>query len=117
MRWGAREPATRLSERAGSAKMEPLASSFLVTGDWRKRMFIPLMMLAIESSGVVSLRMTKLMSGDRDAMREAELMINEKIAAAFEATGSLLAGSSPDQIVDRYRQHVGANAKRLRLGN
>ena len=34
-------------------------------------MFIPLMMLAIESGGVVSLRMMKLMSGDRDAMRDA----------------------------------------------
>ena len=80
-------------------------------------MFIPLMMLAIESGGVVSLRMMKLMSGDRDAAREAELMINEKIEAAFEATGSLLAGASADQIVQRYRQHVGANAQRLRLGS
>ncbi len=80
-------------------------------------MFIPLMMLAIESGGVVSLRMMKLMSGDRDAAREAELMINEKIEAAFEATGSLLAGASADQIVARYRQHVGANAKRLSQGN
>lgn len=80
-------------------------------------MFIPLMMLAIESGSVVSLRMLKLMSGDRDAVREAELMINEKIEAAFEATGSLLAGASADQIVHRYRQHVGANAKRLRRGS
>ena len=80
-------------------------------------MFIPLMMLAIESGGVISLRMMKLMSGDRDAAREAELMINEKIEAVFEATASLLAGASADQIVQRYRHHVGANAKRLRLGN
>jgi hypothetical protein len=76
-------------------------------------MFIPLMLLAVESSGVVSLRMMKLMSGDRDALREAELMISEKIDAAFEAGASLMAGASGDQIIHRYRQHVAVNAERL----
>lgn len=76
-------------------------------------MFIPLMMLAVESSGVASLRMMKLMSGDKDALREAELMISEKIDAAFEAGASLLAGASHDQIIHRYRQHVAVNAARL----
>lgn len=76
-------------------------------------MFIPLMMLAFESSDVVSLRMMKLMSGDKEALREAELMISEKIDAAFEAGASLLAGASHDQIIHRYRQHVAVNAARL----
>ena len=76
-------------------------------------MLIPMMMLAVESSGVVSLRMMKLMSGDRDALREAELMISEKIDAAFEAGASLMAGASGDQIIHRYRQHVAVNAQRL----
>ena len=76
-------------------------------------MFIPLMMLAFESSDVVSLRMMKLMSGDKDALREVELMISEKIDAAFEASASLLAGASHDQIIHRYRQHVAVNAQRL----
>jgi hypothetical protein len=76
-------------------------------------MFIPLMMLAVESSGVVSLRLMKLMSGDRDVLREAELMISEKIDAAFEAGASLMGGASGDQIIHRYRQHVAVNAQRL----
>ena len=51
-----------------------------------------LMMLAVEANGVVALRMMKLMRGGRSARREAELMVSEKIRAAFEATASLMAG-------------------------
>jgi hypothetical protein len=76
-------------------------------------MFIPLMLLAVESNGVIALRIMKLMSGDRDALKEASLMVIEKVDAAFEATASLMAGASGEQIVDRYRQHVAVNAVRL----
>lgn len=76
-------------------------------------MFTSWMMLAVEANSVVALRMMKLARGDRNARREAELMISEKIHAAFEATASLMAGASPDEIVNRYRQHVAGNAKRL----
>ena len=76
-------------------------------------MFTSLMMLAVEANGVVALRMMKLMRGGRNARREAELMVSEKIRAAFEATARLMAGASGDEIVHRYRQHVAANAKRL----
>ena len=76
-------------------------------------MFTSLMMLAVEANGVVALRMMKLARGDRSARREAELMISEKIHAAFEAAASLMAGASGDEIVNRYRQHVAGNAKRL----
>ena len=80
---------------------------------------IALMLLAVESNGVIALRMLKLMSGDRDALKEASLMVSEKFEAAFEATASLMAGASGEQIVARYRQHVAVNAKRLgnRHGN
>lgn len=74
---------------------------------------IPLMLLAVESSGVVALRTMKLVSGDGDAIHEAQLMFSEKIDAAFEAAASLMAGASADEIVHRYRQHVAVNAKRL----
>jgi hypothetical protein len=47
------------------------------------------------------------------ARREAELMVSEKIGAAFEATASLMAGTSGDEIVHRYRRHVAKNADRL----
>jgi len=72
-----------------------------------------LMLLAIEANGVIALRMMKLMRGGRSARREAGLMVSEKIHAAFEATASLMAGASGDEIVNRYRRHVAANAKRL----
>jgi hypothetical protein len=72
-----------------------------------------LMMLAIEANGVIALRMMKLMRGGRKARREARLMVSEKIHAALEATASLMAGASGDEIVDRYRRHVARNAKRL----
>ena len=76
-------------------------------------MFNPLMLLAAEASGVITLRMMKLMLGGRSARREANLMVSEKIKATFEATASLAAGASGDEIVHRYRQHVAKNAKRL----
>lgn len=77
-----------------------------------------LMMLALESNGVIALRMMKLMRGGRSARREAKLMVSEKVRAAFEASTSLAAGASSDEIVHRYRQHVAANAKRLsKLGS
>ena len=76
-------------------------------------MFNSLMMLAMEANGVVALRMMKLLQGGRRARREAKLMVSEKIAAACEATASLMAGASGDEIVRRYRQHVAANSKRL----
>jgi hypothetical protein len=78
-------------------------------------MMIPLMFLALESSGVVALRTMKLVSGDGDAIHEVQLMFSEKVDAAFEAAASLMAGASGDEIVHRYRQHVSVNA--IRLGN
>ena len=72
-----------------------------------------LLLLAAEANGVIALRMMKLMRGGRGARREAELMVSEKISAAFEATVSLMAGASGDDIVHQYRRHVAANAKRL----
>jgi hypothetical protein len=71
------------------------------------------MKLAVEANGVIALRMIKLTHGGRSARREAELMVNEKIHAAFKAGVSLMAGASGDEIVHQYRQHVARNAKRL----
>jgi hypothetical protein len=76
-------------------------------------MFNPLMMLALEASGVAALRMMKLMRGGKRAQREANLMVTEKVNAAFEAGASLMAGASNDDIVRQYRRRVAVNAKRL----
>jgi hypothetical protein len=81
---------------------------------WRfQNVLIPLTLLAIESSGVIAMRAVKLMAGDVAAIQEARLMMSEKVDAAFEATASLIAGAPGDQIINRYRQHVAVNAKRL----
>ena len=70
-------------------------------------------MLILESSGVVGLRLTKLTRGGSEAGDEAHLMVTEKIAAAFEAVETLLTGGDFSIVVDRYREHVTANATRL----
>jgi hypothetical protein len=76
-------------------------------------MVIPFMMLAVESSDVIVLRMAKLALGGSGARHEAHLMISEKLDAAFEAAANLMAGASGDDVIQRYRQHVAANALRL----
>ncbi len=76
-------------------------------------LFYSTAMLAVESSEVISLRLAKLMFGGRDANDEANLMVSEKINAMFEATASVVAGSTASRVVARYREHVAANAKRL----
>ena len=40
-------------------------------------------------------------------------MVSEKIDAMFEAGANLMAGATPLRSIDRYREHVAANAKRL----
>ena len=70
-------------------------------------------MLAMEAAEVIRLRLEKFVRCEADADREAILMVSEKVAAAFEATTSLLLGATPGAVVGRYREHVAANAKRL----
>ncbi|MCA6120154.1 hypothetical protein J6524_35765 [Bradyrhizobium sp. WSM 1738] len=71
--------------------------------------------LAVEASGVIALRMTKLMlGGKRAARRAARLMVSEKIDAAAKAIASLTEGASAEQIVNQYQRRVTANARRLR---
>jgi hypothetical protein len=108
-------PAALLPDRVLTielARPEQFLTFHLVTGGGQ-RMFNSLMLLAVEANEVIALRMMKLMRGGRRARREANLMVSEKINAAFEATASLVAGASGDEIVHRYRQHVAKNAKRL----
>ena len=71
------------------------------------------MLLAFEASDVVRLRMMKFANGGGDASDEAHLMISEKIGAAREAFGSILSGGTAVSVIERYREHVSANALRL----
>ena len=70
-------------------------------------------MLILKSSRMVGLRMTKLTRGGSEAGDEANLMVAEKIAASFEAVETLLTGGNLSIVIDRYREHVTANATRL----
>ncbi len=79
-------------------------------------MFVPfysIVLLAFESGNVIGLRTMKMMSGGRGSHDEAHLMVMEKVHAMLEAGASLMAGGTASGVVDRYRQHVAANAKRL----
>jgi hypothetical protein len=79
-------------------------------------MFVPFystVFLAFESGNVIGLRMMKMMSGGSGSHDEARLMVVEKVNALFEAGASLMAGGTASGVVDRYREHVAANAKRL----
>ena len=75
--------------------------------------FYSTVFLAFESGNVIGLRVMKMMSGGSGLRDEANLMVTEKVHAMFEAGASLMAGGTANSIVDRYRQHVAANAKRL----
>jgi hypothetical protein len=98
---------------------------FIVPGIWSLQhfaverggqMFVPFystMSLAFESGNVIGLRMMKMMSGGSGSHDEAHLMVMEKLNAMFEASLSLMAGGTASSVVERYREHVAANAKRL----
>lgn len=70
-------------------------------------------MLALECNAVVNLRLMKIADGGSDAYAEASLMIHEKIAAAVEAQTAMWSGKSTFSVIERYREHVAANTKRL----
>lgn len=72
------------------------------------------MLLAMEAQGVVNLRLALLAQGGAEGWVEAERMISEKVDAGFEATRTLMTGGDPATVVGRYREHVQANALRLR---
>lgn len=79
-------------------------------------MFLPFfstVSLAFKSGNVIGLRMMKIMSGGRGSHDEAHLMMSEKVNAMIEASASLMSGATADSVVERYREHVAANAKRL----
>jgi len=75
--------------------------------------FYSTVFLAFESSNVIGLRMMKMMSGGRGSHDEANLMVTEKLHAMIEAGANLMSGGTASSVVDRYREHVAANAKRL----
>jgi hypothetical protein len=75
--------------------------------------FLSILMLAFEAQKVIELRLVRIAWGGAEAHAEMQSMVSEKIDAAIEATGTLMAGGSPETVISRYREHVEANTKRL----
>lgn len=107
--------ASNITAERGSVFFSSMRSSRRggIVTDRHTRMFHSLMMLAFESNRVIALRCMKLMQGGSKARQESELMVREKIDAAIQASGRLLAGASGGEIVRGYRRRVAANSKRL----
>lgn len=75
--------------------------------------FIASLLLAFEAQRVIELRLVRLAWGGQEGWAEMNSMVFEKIAAATEATATLLTGGSHEDVVARYREHVAANTERL----
>ena len=75
--------------------------------------FLAVVLLGLEANRVINLRIMKIAKGGEDARNEAFLMVDEKVRAALEACASLFGGHGPEVVINRYREHVAANAKRL----
>ncbi len=79
-------------------------------------MFFPwftTLMLAVESTSVITLRMAKIGRGGAQSFDEIGLMFAEKGDALLEAGSALMAGGTTSAMVDRYRVLVAANEARL----
>jgi hypothetical protein len=60
--------------------------------------WFPVVLLALESSQVIGLRLAKLVGGDVDARHEVHLMVTEKIDAVVEVSAALLGGASASEV-------------------
>jgi hypothetical protein len=57
--------------------------------------------LTLESSEVIGLRVATL------------LIVNEKVGAVFETSARLITGATLVDVIERFREQVAANARRL----
>ena len=75
--------------------------------------WIAVVLLGLESSEVIGLRVAKLARGGVHAQREADLLVNEKVVAIIEVSMRLLCGAIGSDAINGLRQQVAANARRL----
>jgi hypothetical protein len=75
--------------------------------------WLTVLLLALESTEVIGLRVAKLARGGVDAEREAQMLVNEKIAAAFDVGARLMCAETANHVIDSVREQVAANARRL----
>jgi hypothetical protein len=91
--------------------------------NWMKswvRLNLDLMILGVEASEVMTLRMMTLAAGGAAATAEAERMVSEKILAAAEVQADAFAAAlkgdhrrTPHRALAHYRRKVRANRRRL----
>ncbi|KZB98979.1 hypothetical protein AU375_04782 [Methylobacterium radiotolerans] len=75
--------------------------------------FCAAFLLAFEAQRVIELRLVRIAWGGAEAQAEMVSMVGEKVVAAMEATNTLMAGGTHDQVVARYRELVADNTRRL----
>ncbi len=75
--------------------------------------FCAAFLLAVEAQKVTKLRLIRIAWGGAEARSEMMSMVGEKVVAAMEATNTLMAGGTHDQVVARYRELVADNTRRL----
>src|SRR5947207_2900594 len=71
------------------------------------------LLLALGSSEVIGLRVAKLAGGGVGARHEAHLIVSEKVDAVFEVSARLMFGATAINVINRFREQVAANARRL----
>ncbi len=77
----------------------------------------PVLLLALESTEVIGLRVARLAGGGVDAQHEACLIVSEKIDAVIEVGARLMSGATAINVINRFREQVAANARRLSAEN
>ena len=83
------------------------------------RLWLDSALLMSDAWTVMMLRSWRMMAGGRPALREAERMVSQKVAAGAELGGALAGGQirSPQaaarKAVSIYGRHVRGNRKRL----
>ena len=70
-------------------------------------------LLGLEAQSVIGMRLSQIAMG-KGSPAEAQLMVTEKMLAFVDAATTVAAGGSAHKVVDDYRRHVQANAKRLK---
>jgi hypothetical protein len=59
----------------------------------------------------------KLAAGGIDAHHETRLIVSEKVGAIFEVGTGLLAGATAGSVINRFREQVASNARRLSVAS
>ena len=90
-----------------------LGRSFRLAGAAIFSPWFTVVSLALESSEVIGLRVARLARGGSEAQHEAHLIVSEKVEAVFEVVATLMSGATAAHVVDRFREQVAANARRL----